>query len=279
MNQSRQNSLLVVTTQHVQDRKYVDTELRCFHKGKRLSTALGLLLTEYLLIDNEPNDEKKTAINLLYSKYLNFIQLNMIQLTETQKIALTVLLREINSGHKGLTNKVFLDSLKGTVTFSNLFEFYGNLRNKEQQFLIKETRRPSKHHRERYIGVGYKDKGTAKLESWDGFHSWQEITATGEAKLKEKIRANSFKLKGKIPKSLRQFQSIEIKKDPFGNSIKLHLELVKYGNLLGYREYHPDENLRQEILETMARTKKYSNRFIPARDYDGRYIYLTDIIQ
>jgi hypothetical protein len=61
-------------------------------------------------------------------------------------------------------------------------------------FILDIRRRPQRKHFEKYIGVGYKDKGAAKVEHNDGSPSWQTITAEGEAKFNEIVAANSRKV-------------------------------------------------------------------------------------
>lgn len=277
MNQFRQNTLLAVTTLDNYDKVEAASELKCFHPGVKLQEALKLLLSRYFLFREEPDKESKTAINLLYSKYWNLVELNMVKLTEMQNFALRTLIKEINSGHFGLTNKAFLESLYGILLYVRKEEYFGRLRGKTQKFIIRMDLRPKRNHFEKYIGVGYKDKGTAKEESWDGFHSWQEITSTGKSKLNEVIRANSHRLQGKSIKSARYMKSYDLDIDSFGNPVRAHLEKVIIDNRwVAWREFQCTDQLREKLLlKIMAPIhRKYREKLQPARDSQGTYLYI-----
>jgi hypothetical protein len=234
------------------------------------------MLSRYTLFGGKVDEESKLAINL-FSKYLNFVEYNMIVLSEMQNFALRTLIREINSGHQGLTNKAFLESLHGLLLYVKKEEYFGRLRGKTQKYIIKMNLRPKRNHFQRYIGVGYKDKGTAKEESWDGFHSWQEITSTGESKLNEVIRANSFKLSGRSIKSARFFKSIDIGKDSFGNPVRAHLEKVIIDNRwIAWREFQCSDKHREILLSKLLSPvkMKFREKLRPARDSQGTYLYI-----
>lgn len=277
MNQFRQNTLLVVTTLQCHGKVEAASELKCFHPGVKLQEAFKLLLSQYFLFKEKPDKETKIAINLLFSKYLNLIELNMVKLSELQNFALRTLIKEINSGHRGLTNKAFLESLYGILLYVKKEEYFGRLRGKSQKFIVKMNLRPKRNHFERYIGVGYKDKGTAKEESWDGFHSWQEITSTGESKLNEVIRANSQRLVGRSIKSARYHKSIDIGVDSFGNPVRAHLEKVIIDNRwIAWREFQCSDKQREILIsKLLAPTrKKFREKLRPARDSQGTYLYI-----
>lgn len=277
MNQFRQNTLLAVTTLNNYEKVEAASELKCFHPGVRLQEALKLLLSRYYLFGEGNDGESRIAINLLYSKYLNLISLNMVKLSELQKFALQTLIREINTGHSGLTNRAFLESLHKSLLYVRKEEYFGRLRGKTQQFIIKMDLRPKRNHFEKYIGVGYKDKGTAKEESWDGFHSWQEITSTGESKLNEVIRANSRKLLGKQIKSANYHKSYDLSVDRFGNPVRAHLEKVIIDNRwIAWREFQMDDNKREILISRLLEPikKKFRVKLQPARDSQGTYLYI-----
>lgn len=233
MNQQGQNTLLVASTLSSRTEEFhVDSEIYLRRKGIKDLDLLKLFLSEYILIERNNfssyDENKKVAINLLYSKLLNFIQLGMVQINELQKHSLRVLVQEINRKSKDLTNACFLDSLKGDFLFVNKFEFYGRVNQLRKlgklSFTIAVRRREKKNHFEKYIGVGYKDKGAAKVESEDGFHSWQEIAGTEVYRLKEVIASNSRNINENLLKDSNVLMSLEVGQDSFGNPVKVHLK-------------------------------------------------------
>jgi hypothetical protein len=243
--------------------------------------TLKCLLSKYKLFGSENfSEDERLAVNLLYSKFLNQIQLNMIVLSELQKWGLQTLIKEINSRKEGLTNNAFLSSLHGILLFPNKFEYYGKLLKKNLSILIKMDLRPKRKHFERYIGVGYKDKGTATVESQNGFHSWQEITATSETKLNEIIRTNSLRLQSKEIKFQRSFKTFEFGIDRFGNPRRVDLENILIGNQVGYREVRGTEKeLRDLVFDSLFNnwrsSSKYRSYFI-AEDDLGRRVYISN---
>lgn len=283
MNQFRQNTLLVVSTQQTLGKMEVYSELKCYHPGIKLIEALNLLFSEYILFSREMVcEERKIAINLLAGKFLNLVELNMVKLTRMQLHSFNVLVREINSGHRGLTNEAFLQSLRElNLLMSNKYEYFGKLRNKTQKFILKIHNKPKRNHFQKFIGVGYKDKGTAKLESWDGFHSWQEVSAEFEARLDEIVRINSEKLRFKKKEPCYEQRSVEVDVDNFGNPVKIHLEKILIDSkIVAWREViEPTSDVRLKFFHLLSNTKRkkgksVSERLIVAQDHYKRYCYL-----
>jgi hypothetical protein len=59
--------------------------------------------------------------------------------------------------------------------------FFGLLGQKYTLPRLRETRRPVRSHFQRYVGVGYKDKGGSSKPAYDGSPSWQNIS--GQSKI------------------------------------------------------------------------------------------------
>lgn len=278
MKPQGQNTLLVTTTPSDKVKYEAAHELKCFHPGIRLPEALRLMLSRYTLLGEGNDKDSKVAINLLYSKYLNLIELKMVQLSNLQKVALQTLIKEINSGHRGLTNSAFLQSLYGLLLFARKEEYFGKLKGKPQVLKIQLSIRPKRNYSTKHVGVGYKDKGTAKVVSCDGSPSWQEITATGEAKLDEIIRANSQRLKGKVIKSLRNFQSIEVGITNFGNPRRVDLEEVEIDSQRAWLYVRPygQECFENFLIEKFLSpiNRRYRKKLRPARDGKGNLLFL-----
>lgn len=229
MIQSGQNTLLVSST--LCDKTvelHADSNVYLKKNVKDLD-CLKIFLSEYLLLNrNNPVEEnKKVVINYLFSNILNNINLNMIKVSPLVKTSLEVLVKEINSGAKNLTNTCFLNSLKGNFLFANKFEFFGRIgklqKDKKLTFHLQYRRRDSKSHAERFIGVGYKDKGTAKMTHLDGFHSWSEITSSYQSRLEHVTKLNSLRINFKIMSDQRVRKSLTVGSDNFGNPVRLHL--------------------------------------------------------
>jgi len=278
MKQVRQDTLLAVTILENQVETEVASKLKVHHKGMKLGMALKLYLSDFIYCERENlPEEKRTAINLLFSEYQNFIDLKMIKLSGIQAYALKTLMFEINNpGNLGIASKAMFSSLYGLLLFANEYEYFGYFQSKTIVHVIKMTLAKKRNFPTRYIGVGYKDKGTTKIESYDGFHSWQEITATWKASMNERISAGSYRV-GKEVKVLPQFLSVDISEDFFGNPIRLHLELVELTTGLAWRELHNNRADRDKILHTVPRMKAFgNNRFFPSIDNKGRFNYLYE---
>lgn len=232
MLRNGQNTLLVTSTLNNRTEEFhVDSEVYLKRRRIKDLELLKLFLSDYILNYSDKKEKlpenNKVAINLLYSKVLNFIDLKMFKFSELQVHSLKILIREINSGHFGLTNSCFLDSLKGTLLFSNKFEFFGKVKSLKIQGLLNFTlavkRREKKNHFEKYIGVGYKDKGTAKNETEDGTPSWEEITGTGLHRLREVKASNTSWVETKSFSDQKETKSLEVGVTRFGNPSRLHL--------------------------------------------------------
>jgi len=111
----------------------------------------------------DPDFEQKFGITLKVLAYiLKNMNLRVTKITETQIRKLSKKFRE-NLKHFSLEKRNFRQPLKQQWSFVEV-------RPTKSSGLSKKELKP-----DRYIGIGYRDKGTAKKPWLDGSPSWQEV--------------------------------------------------------------------------------------------------------
>lgn len=189
---SRQNTLRVTTIQRTEEYE-VDSKFEV-HSGDKLKTTLKAIISKFFF--EEYDDQDIVALNALYGKFLHHLELGIEELRSSwQRQALDLFLKLVNQkcerDHIMQTGPLqFLGDLK----FQNEFEYYGFL-GRGFQITLRTKRRKKRNHFQKFIGVGYSDKGAARNSSTDGSPSWQRASGEYQNVLENIVFMNSFKIR------------------------------------------------------------------------------------
>lgn len=176
MKQERQNAFLAPPIQAPLDGLHVDSRL-CLVQCKNLKLDIGMIHRNWLENDRrKPSDDTFTLIYFMVETFREKVELGIEEpLTKLEDYSLTVWLNSMKFNDPGLFNETFELVFPLTVTKHS---YYGLL-NSDYSFSmrLKYSRRPKRIYQERYIGVGYKDKGNHSSPHLDGSPSWGDITS------------------------------------------------------------------------------------------------------
>lgn len=196
---SGQNPFAVTTIPHYLQRGnlLVSSELVVKHKGYKLQGALKHLISYFYFEDencfNDP--EKKLAFNLMASNYIYFFELGMIS-DDNHLDYFIEFIASVNKSKKlEGPSKIMIDNSleKLNLKFVNEYEYFGATKNAEPLTLVLNYQdRKVKKHPARYVGVGYNDKGNARISSKNGNPSWQDIAARRDESIKLEIETNTL---------------------------------------------------------------------------------------
>lgn len=178
IQKSRQSALLVAPILGNKGEKFVDSSYQ--FNSKNIKFLIKSVIHTVLNCQKQFTVEKKREFSeyfgVLVSKYIEKADLGIeVELSSTDSMRLRLVQMYLNSKSKELNWPPSLSHLEVDQFFAekDSFEYHGNIKNKDLP-VIKMKRRVKKHHTERYVGVGYKDKGSSKDTSNDGSPTWKE---------------------------------------------------------------------------------------------------------
>lgn len=176
MKQERQNAFLAPPTQVPIDGLHVDSRLTLVH-SRNLKLDIGMIHRNWLENGRqEVTIEHLELIQFMVNLYIDRCQNGMEDsLTKLEEHSINVWINSMKYKDPGLFNATFEMVFPLTVTKHS---YYGLLYSGYSfKMRLKYTRRPKRIHQERYIGVGYKDKGNHSSPHLDGSPSWGDITS------------------------------------------------------------------------------------------------------
>lgn len=193
-SKSRQIDPLVTSTLKRTKDIFVDTSLYIRHPGYKPKDVYKIMLSKLFHFPEKITEDDKIIIYTLSENLREHrakIKNSPFFLSPIQATAETVILRSMKDD-PGFIHQTGLVSLfkQSSLIFPNLNEYYGQLNQRPLEITIEYRRRVSKKHPSRYIGVGYKDKGSSQVSSYSGNPSWQE-TARG-IDLYKKLKVKEF---------------------------------------------------------------------------------------
>lgn len=220
MQKTRQTSL-VATTIPRDEPMQADSSLRMKMYGKNVLWWLRFYISkikyEPTIIVQSDLDSCAYLINkFFYEESLGLQQ----RISQLNSHSLNVLLRLLDFSQKKNLEDYFKNSslqkyLEQGLTAHSYFGIkFQNPRMKLPKLYIQ--RRTKRTHSIKHVGVGYNDKGTARLPALDGSPPWQEVAMCFENHEKGRY-INVTKLeKSRIPK----FKSVTVNGGPLGTEVK-----------------------------------------------------------
>lgn len=176
MKQERQNAFLASPTLLPLEGFHADTRL-LLKNSTNLKLDISMIYVNWLESGKKKfSKETNELIQFMVNSYLEKIDLGMEDgLTKLEQYSITVWLNSSKYEDPGLFNASF--EMVFPLSISK-HAYYG-LINDGYKFNIclKYTRRPKRKYHERYIGVGYKDKGTTSIDHLDGSPNWGIIAS------------------------------------------------------------------------------------------------------
>lgn len=234
-NQNGQNTLLVPTIQWFEGKSAVDIHFKLEGGNRNLGTLISLVMgvNENKLV--EWTASWHTYFCILWSIYETKIDLGLEEnLSSLEQAHIRCFMMYSKIGENWHTNKMYQTSRFSLSPHS----FYGLLGKTKSLPTIRQQRRKSIKHFQQYIGVGYKDKGAAKVESEDGTPRWQNVASKGVNNSQE-ANALSRNIRGEViepdiitlvlrrsrtlfdPPKKANFQRIYFNKDFIGYKLKV----------------------------------------------------------
>jgi len=269
----RQNTLRVTTIQQKFE-ACVDLDLQV-RTGEKLKTSLKAIISKLFFEDNfEEND--KVALNALVSKWIHHINIGLEEYSsDWQRQALEILVRNVNGGSnlshiRQIGPLQFLNELK----FNTAFEYYGFL-GRGKTFSLVYRRRPKRQHFQRYVGVGYSDKGAAKIISTDASPSWQTTAGSYQKVVKEAAYGNSIRAKS-LRISSRSVISLPVGKTLDGRRRfdKFSILTTKCGKKILLNDLPTKTSVTWEVLEKLV--TDLESGFFPLKYKGNKATYILD---
>lgn len=174
MNKTRQRTLVAPTIRQVGELA-VDSHLVLSRGLWRISELLKLFINKYRFANEECCKDDTIFIQYLADRFEYEQELGLQdKFSKMQHFAFRKIIESITKTGNWDTfqNKVY-DQLYNPF-FMTACEYFGKVVSfANVQFDLAIRRRPKRHHFQRYVGVGYNDKGTSTELSRDGTPSWQ----------------------------------------------------------------------------------------------------------
>ena len=179
-----QKSLLVATIPHP-TKMTVDLELKVRTKGIRFKELYKILIS-YFIYDrkSETRETLKEMLGIVHLKIIDLRELKLIERPSKDVLSMETLIMTKIQKDSDSAADFFLDFIKRNklvedLYYANEYEYFGKICNLKP-ISLRYDRRPQKQHHHRYVGVGYKDKGSAKKLNIDGSPAWQEVAQNGD---------------------------------------------------------------------------------------------------
>lgn len=230
LKQQGQNSLLVVSIPYTEDRNVVDLEYTVVLRGRKAKFWFSHFLSKYIFEGSLVKEEIE-VVNILAGRIFHELELGIQEeLLPLETHSLKILISEINGKFIGFRKNLSLLKFCPFIK-KNPHEYYGEKGKLEVYPLLKWRRREKKHHFQRYVGVGYKDKGAAKDVSYDGVPSW--LTTAGNInnvleklshKNEELIPVKEFNFSRKDVFKIKLKKSIQKKVEKYAFDVFFHQE-------------------------------------------------------
>lgn len=222
----RQKSLLVATIPQPKPMA-VDYEMKVRTKRMRVTELYKLLISYFIFEGKDPekNEIVKQMLGITYLKILDLRNIKLLRSPDSTSVGFEKMLVE-KILREGSLNKEFLPLLTTHKLFSEIYfkngnEYYGKVANSEP-IILGYYRRPKKLHHCRFVGVGYKDKGSAKKPSIDCSPSWQEVAQYGDRTTEITGYTNARRIKNFKVLETSQVSVLTQQLTVFGNPKRIH---------------------------------------------------------
>lgn len=171
IEKSKQSALPVIPIQRNEE-IYVDTHYSFPNRGvfKHLKHLIMIIINEREKFDEVYKKELSEYFGVVLSKYIEKSQLGLeIELSSIDEIRVRSIQNYLSGRLKGLTWPPNLSNYGQDLFFcqKDSHEYHGNFKLRKLP-PIKMRRRRSRYHHQRFVGVGYRDKGSSKDQSYDG---------------------------------------------------------------------------------------------------------------
>lgn len=174
----RQNPLPVAPTLYRS--LNVDDKLAFSSNREKLKLIIKMLVGSYLYAEEEFTEDQSVYLYFAMNELNRKVELGMEKkLLPYENTLINMIIR------RSLVKKDLPIWLQKNQFFCTPHEYYGTIYDGFKFPKLVYKRRPKRLHQERYIGVGYKDKGTATDESFDGQPSWKSVAAYNQSKEEE----------------------------------------------------------------------------------------------
>lgn len=254
-NQSGQNPLLVPSIQRWTGDYSVDLTFKILGGMKSLERNLTFLMNVRIYENHLWKPEWSEYWWILFNKFEELIELGMSdELSTSDDLFLRIFRKSLDKNQ--------LTARPPQAFFRSRFDLdphaYYGMKNSIRLPLIKEIRRKERKHHQAYIGVGYKDKGTARDDSQDASPSWQEITSVASRRSRA-TTSRSFHLSDRKGSELLTL-TLRKPRDGWEKPVKITFKEVvgSTGLKEGYRIYHEDaRTLPTQFLDSVP------DRYLP----------------
>lgn len=295
MKYSRQRTLVVAPIQQYIGDMGADSSL-VLERGKwRVDILLKTLLSKFRYQNQLVSKTDLVYLNYLYGRFIH-----------EQKLGLQ---RQFNAGEEFFSKKIIkiCNELKDLNSWSNssieLYDpwymskhaYFGVVNeNSFKMPKLKMSRRPKRVHFQKFVGVGYNDKGTSRNTSEDASPRWQEAAVTTEVKryLKDSFALNqrndSFRvIKRQTSETMSGIEKFHLAESEIclkgSNDLLVSGTILvpQYGQpekLAGFKTDHWTEEDICHILSVINRRLSRAEQFVPVYRRDRtavQVIFLT----
>lgn len=177
IQKSRQSALLAAPILGKDSEYHVDTHYSFNNRGvgKLIKTCIHIIINNEELFDQKLKSEFSEYFGVLVSKYIEKADLGLeIGLSTNDSLRIRMIQKYLDNKNHGICWPPDLSDYGEDKFFvkKDSHEYHGNIKNTTLP-VIKIRRRNKQVHTARYIGVGYKDKGSSKDSSNDGSPDWK----------------------------------------------------------------------------------------------------------
>jgi hypothetical protein len=237
IQKSRQSALLAAPILGKDGEFHADTHYSFNNRGvgKLIKACIHIIINNEDLFNRKIKSEFSEYFGVLVSKYIEKSDLGLeLALSSNDKLRIRCIQMYLDNKTHGITWPPDLSNYGEDKFFvyKDSYEYHGNIKNTPLP-VIRLRRRVRRTHTERYVGVGYKDKGSSKDSSNDGSPDWK--TSSRELNL-SKERTEMI-LKNLKFKDLMIRKTLELSRDESRNLRKVELVKIEThdGLLQGWR--------------------------------------------
>lgn len=272
ISKSRQIHPLVASNLNRKQSFHCDTHISLKHPRWKPSDVYKVMLTKVFLEPEKVTENDKLVIFTLYENlkelrsnfYNSPFKCSSIELFTEERLIKNLTDDPSFIQTTGLKHIL----LQSDLIFKSKREYYGKLGQKNLEITLNFSRRATRRHEAKYIGVGYKDKGCSPKTNIDGSPSWQEVGSSIDNFYSLKLKKIDFRDLEITGKNLAV--TVPRKENFRSDRAILNFKVLKFkeqsgrvGFLVIRPRFRGGENLTNEILDLQRISKKLQSKFEP----------------
>jgi hypothetical protein len=226
LDQKRQRTFVAPTILQTKDSElFVDSHISLQRSNFKIVNLLKFFFNKFAYQEELVSTDDKLFLNYLFDRFVAEQKLGLQEnFSKNQNLMIRTAMICINRTSKlkeHLKLSVFKERnpllMSSHAYFGEIFQNSDRIR----KLSFRMKRRPTRTHYQKYVGVGYNDKGTSTVCSSDGSPSWQELSYSIQL---EKL-ASTRRVPTQLEFERLTTKTVKVKTKTTEKEIKFHLRI------------------------------------------------------